>query len=478
MEKRREFQINLISFLLVILIVITSYIIVREKVYEEIKNKNIINFLEISKTQNKEISHKLEKTLYAVELMSTNDEIVDYLKKTKKREDILNYGYNVALRTLLELEQIDDEIYLVWIANDSANFYIDSDETISDEKYEITKRPWYSYAQNSKNAIFTKPYKEYTTKKIGMTAIKAIRENNQIIGYIGADILIDGFENDLKNYVIGTRGFNFLVYNNEVILKSKKNINLDLNLIEKLKKVEYLEQDINGDNFIFIRQNTSIKDLDIVQAISLNEVMLSSERKIKEIGAIFILTTALIVLIYLILILQYILSNKKIKNEAIKDYLTNTFNRKGFLEETAKKIVEHQSENKIIACCTIDIDDFKLVNDKFGHDIGDKALITVSNIIKEHLKNEDILSRYGGDEFVLLLFERRKEPIIEKLEKIRQKIMKTYIIADEEILKITLSIGVAFLEKEDNLKSLIKKSDIALYKAKEEGKNKVVVYKE
>jgi diguanylate cyclase (GGDEF)-like protein len=56
--------------------------------------------------------------------------------------------------------------------------------------------------------------------------------------------------------------------------------------------------------------------------------------------------------------------------------------------------------------------------------------------------------------------------------------MKTYIIADEEILKITLSIGVAFLEKEDNLKSLIKKSDIALYKAKEEGKNKVVVYKE
>ncbi|TDT71435.1 diguanylate cyclase (GGDEF)-like protein [Hypnocyclicus thermotrophus] len=477
MNKKKELQINIISFLLVIIIITASYVIVREKVYKEIKNKNVINFLEITKRQDKEISHKLEKTLYAVEIISKNNELINYLKETKERRDILRTEYNSILKTLLELEKIDDEVYLVWLANDSANFYIDSNGTISDKNYDVKKRPWYSFAQTSNKAVFTTPYKEYTTKKIGMTAVKAIRKNDQIIGYIGADILIDSFENDLKNYVIGIHGFNFLLYNNEIILKSKKNINFNKNIINELNKKDYLEYFIDGNNFIFIKQKTNIDKLDIIQAMSLDEVMQSSEIKIKEIGAIFITTTILIVFIYLILILQYILSNKKIKNEALTDYLTKTFNRKGFLEETAKRIVEYQKENTFIACCTIDIDNFKSVNDTFGHDIGDKALIIVTNIIKEFLKNEDILSRYGGDEFVAIFFDKKKEYIMDKLEKIRQKIMSTYITADEEILKITLSIGVAFLEKDDNIERLIKKSDEALYKAKEEGKNKIVEYK-
>jgi diguanylate cyclase (GGDEF)-like protein len=121
-----------------------------------------------------------------------------------------------------------------------------------------------------------------------------------------------------------------------------------------------------------------------------------------------------------------------------------------------------------------DIDHFKEYNDKHGHLVGDVVLKDIAHLLKEGVREIDLVGRYGGEEFSLLLAETSKESALQVAERLRLSIEKHQFKAYDEIGKVTISLGLAaFPEDGRETESLIDKSDRALYKAKQSGRNKV-----
>lgn len=166
-------------------------------------------------------------------------------------------------------------------------------------------------------------------------------------------------------------------------------------------------------------------------------------------------------------------------NQTIKDPLTNTYNRR-YLENILPMLINNaKRRNGKIAFLMLDIDYFKKVNDTYGHKAGDTVLKAISDIIKKSIRKSDILIRYGGEEFLIILQNVNDYDDIYKVaEKIRSSVEKTNIHIDENIIHKTISIGISiFPDNCSEGNECIKDSDIALYKAKEEGRNKIIFYK-
>lgn len=152
------------------------------------------------------------------------------------------------------------------------------------------------------------------------------------------------------------------------------------------------------------------------------------------------------------------------------DPLTKIFNRNKFEEECTKAIKVAHKYRMPISLMMIDIDNFKKVNDEHGHQAGDEVLRRVAKTIELQLRDGDILGRYGGEEFIVLLPQATKDDAIEVAQRVRNAISS---FTTENVGVVTVSIGVASEHSLDNKKKLIKRADVALYKAKENGRNRV-----
>ncbi|CAM5209000.1 Diguanylate cyclase (GGDEF)-like protein OS=Ureibacillus acetophenoni OX=614649 GN=SAMN05877842_11522 PE=4 SV=1 [Ureibacillus acetophenoni] len=164
-----------------------------------------------------------------------------------------------------------------------------------------------------------------------------------------------------------------------------------------------------------------------------------------------------------------------IKKKANTDFLTGVYNR-SYLENTVDELLNQASINKEnIVCITIDIDDFKLYNDKHGHLFGDEVIKQVSNACKETLHKDDIIGRFGGDEFVIITTVKSLEEGKNKAIQIKDAISKLKIFNGDYSSSITVSMGVAdnLSGKITTFKELFHHADLALYEAKRRGKNQI-----
>ena len=119
-------------------------------------------------------------------------------------------------------------------------------------------------------------------------------------------------------------------------------------------------------------------------------------------------------------------------------------------------------------------DDFKKVNDKFGHIVGDKVLQRVSSILKQTIRQTDILGRWGGEEFIIAFIDSELESSKIIAEKLRKNIEKDEVLHQLINHKVTASFGLTTLNAQDTIDSLLKRADEALYEAKGNGKNQIV----
>ena len=170
--------------------------------------------------------------------------------------------------------------------------------------------------------------------------------------------------------------------------------------------------------------------------------------------------------------------NKRLKNEADYDVLTNAYSRRRGVEELANAYSSFVKGSQNPTLMMFDLDRFKLINDNFGHDIGDVVLRRTVEAINEIIKDTDIIIRWGGDEFIGVFYGLKKEEAIEIAQRILDKInsieipVKTSEIDD--IVKIEMSIGVTYFSKSDRQASdAVKRADDAMYESKETGRNKV-----
>lgn len=158
---------------------------------------------------------------------------------------------------------------------------------------------------------------------------------------------------------------------------------------------------------------------------------------------------------------------------ATLDSLTGLPNRRSFDLLAAQALTEAQRDNAPLVALLIDLDHFKVLNDTHGHLAGDEVLRQFANVLQSSLRQSDILCRWGGEEFIVLLREAEGRQAIEVAEKIRRRTEQLIFSYADKPLRLTVSIGLSGLQPDDTLHSLLTRADHALYRAKQGGRNRV-----
>ncbi len=192
---------------------------------------------------------------------------------------------------------------------------------------------------------------------------------------------------------------------------------------------------------------------------------------------LFLLNGLIMTVVFILFIISVILLLKKYEHMAYHDQLTNLPNRKYLYEEIKRKINCANNNHKKVGILFLDIDKFKEINDKYGHDTGDQVLIEFTERVNKSVKDGDLFVRLGGDEFVMALTVDNREKIINRAKKIIERFKEPMIVKNNK-LKLNISIGIAlYPENGSNINELITKADRAMYKAKK-AEQKYVIYQD
>ncbi len=168
---------------------------------------------------------------------------------------------------------------------------------------------------------------------------------------------------------------------------------------------------------------------------------------------------------------------EQVQRLAVTDPLTNLHNRRYFFEVAHREMERARRYESPLSLIMIDIDRFKDVNDTHGHLIGDLVLRHIAERLKAQLREIDVLCRYGGEEFVILLPDTNLEAAYQVAERLRQTIVQTPIQADGKQVKVTTSLGVAYMDADcHQIDELIRYADQALYQAKSAGRNQSILW--
>jgi diguanylate cyclase (GGDEF)-like protein len=172
--------------------------------------------------------------------------------------------------------------------------------------------------------------------------------------------------------------------------------------------------------------------------------------------------------------LENLLYIRKLENAATMDPLTRCYNRRALSEYLERDIAFARRHGGELSIIMLDIDDFKRINDMYGHQTGDDVLKEISSVVSSMVRKSDYLARYGGEEFVLVLPQTAQKHAVHLAEKIRKKIAGHRIESAGRPLSITSSFGVACYRNGQDSFTLVQKADEMLYRAKASGKNVVM----
>jgi diguanylate cyclase (GGDEF)-like protein len=222
---------------------------------------------------------------------------------------------------------------------------------------------------------------------------------------------------------------------------------------------------------------------DIRGGISISIPMLKVSQEIAQ-NRLYTIVAGLLVFVVLFALLT-VLSRRFIselgssQDELLRlasiDSLTGLLNRKAVLERADSEISRSERTGAPLSCLLMDLDGFKEVNDTHGHQTGDTALRRLAQVLGEQVRRHDVVSRYGGEEFLVLLPETSAGAGLVVAEKIRRAVSIEPFPGEGASLSMTISIGLAVKRRGESLDSFISRADTALYRAKAEGRNRVCV---
>lgn len=168
----------------------------------------------------------------------------------------------------------------------------------------------------------------------------------------------------------------------------------------------------------------------------------------------------------------------KYKTEANTDTLTKLFNRRSFDNILEKAISLYHESNLYFSLVIIDLDDFKKLNDTYGHPAGDEVLRVFGRILQNNMRQEDSAFRYGGEEFAIIASGDKVENIRLFVDRIHKEAREKVIIFEDQKISFTFSAGLVCIQKSFSKDDLISAADQALYHAKKRGKNQIVAYQD
>jgi diguanylate cyclase (GGDEF)-like protein len=204
---------------------------------------------------------------------------------------------------------------------------------------------------------------------------------------------------------------------------------------------------------------------------SCNEIALNRLYTIAAAILVFVLLFVLLALLSRRFVKALGTAQEELVRSASTDSLTGLMNRRTALARFDEEISRHERNGAPLSCLLIDLDNFKSVNDTLGHQAGDRAIEFVSKLMGCHVRKHDILCRYGGEEFMVLLTDTRLPAAMMVAEKLREAVALGQLELSGKRVVITISCGVAEREQGECVDALIGRADAALYRAKAEGRN-------
>ena len=240
---------------------------------------------------------------------------------------------------------------------------------------------------------------------------------------------------------------------------------------------------------IFLLFDRIVKDISMLRDVAYKfkeldfsdiDKLSSALRKEKRRDELFYLKRAVLTMAQELeaLITQLKSEKDKLEELAYTDPLTGLSNRRFFLEEMKRVLETARRYREPLSILMLDVDNFKRINDEYGHDVGDMILKQLAEVIRRSIRSSDIAARFGGEEFIVALPKTDERGALMVAERIRQEFKRSKVKVDGKEVGTTVSIGVASFEEGYDLDRLIKEADEALYEAKRTGKDKVVIRKE
>ena len=191
---------------------------------------------------------------------------------------------------------------------------------------------------------------------------------------------------------------------------------------------------------------------------------------------IFIAVMFLVLAGTVFVLIKNVRLGKKLEEMANYDSLTEIFNRRYFIDLATLQLARSLRLNNECFIAIYDLDHFKAVNDTYGHLAGDKVLKDIARRVKKTIRPYDLLGRYGGEEFIMLLCDTDRENVINVVDRIRLEICGAPVEFEGAMIPISASFGVAYVSPEADIMAATKRADEALYQAKETGRNRIVFY--
>jgi diguanylate cyclase len=168
-------------------------------------------------------------------------------------------------------------------------------------------------------------------------------------------------------------------------------------------------------------------------------------------------------------------AEKQLTHLATTDPLTGLHNRRSMADLAAYEIVQRRRHGEPLSVVLADIDHFKQINDRHGHEVGDAVLAAISLALREAVREQDSIGRWGGEEFLILMPQASMAQASKVAERLREQVQQMVLTPGGEPLRITLTMGVSEHQKDEPLDQLIRRADEALYRGKAQGRDQVVL---
>ena len=394
------------------------------------------------------------------------------------RQEVQNPKLQTEIAATLSIDPIFkalidkvDTITWVYYTSKQGFLFIAPKNTLANFKFntEQFQKPFWQQVTPENNyllkPIITPIYKDGAGQGMVITLSNPVVVEGEFLGAVSIDVSTD----DLNQLIAINPAFksSILIDENKIITASQ-----DVSLLGK----PLIAQSFNTQGKCLKEANGWLfsspvveNELFLIHSVSHSELLIQAA---KNSMSLWILS--LFGLLLTTVTLQLSRSLEANKTLMLIDPLTNLYNRRGFVKLTDPTIAHIKRTNQSWAALIIDLDFFKKVNDRYGHAAGDSVLTSVADILKGYNRDESIVCRWGGEEFLIFIPYATQNSAEEVAERIRQKVIDNLHINTG--IAITCSIGVAMREQEDDIEITIKHADRALYQAKENGRNQSVFY--
>jgi diguanylate cyclase (GGDEF)-like protein len=373
-------------------------------------------------------------------------------------------------------------VFSTFLVSQKTGNYYTSKGLLEKIKEENPNNAWYfKFRENQDNYEINLDFNKYLGDSLIMFInYKIFDDNFHYLGATGIGIKISYINEMLKHFRLK---YNFNVFftdkdgnivlsereNNDIgKAQSIKDLNLDKGaLVDNSKVIEYKK-----DGKSYILNTKYIKELKLYLFLEaeVNKFTKELEKTFYTNLLISLLITAVIILIILYTIRSY---NKKLENLASYDSLTQLPNRRSFNEYFEKSLKLFKRDNIPRSVIFFDLDNFKMINDNHGHLVGDNVLKRIAVILNLQIRDCDSISRWGGEEFLILLNDSNVEQSFHVAQKLRASFENDLELSNLVNGSVTASFGVTAFKKDDTLEKVVSRADHALYAAKHSGKNRV-----